>query len=147
MNVIFYNLLSKVSFQARKIKVIFSWIVHRLKLEITRCLVWYKNKNATIAYIASIIFITSVAAFTISSWPLWIWIFQKKLLNNFNKTQPVNLKEKYNISHHIISFVQTIDRYKYTSCCSCSKQKQSHHSWWTKSVLIDCENFKIQFKQ
>lgn len=80
-----------------------------MNLEITRCLVWYKNKNATIAYIASTIFITSVAAFTISSWPLWIWIFQKKLLNNFNKTQPVNLKEKYKISHHIISFVQIID--------------------------------------
>lgn len=38
--------------------------------------------------------LTSVAALTISIWPLWIWIFQKKLLNNFSNTQPVSLKEE-----------------------------------------------------
>lgn len=42
--------------------------------------------------------LTSVAALTISIWPLWIWIFQKKLLNNFSNTQPVNLKKRTNNS-------------------------------------------------
>lgn len=37
--------------------------------------------------------LTSVAAFlTISSWPLWIWMLQKKPLKSLRRTHPVSLK-------------------------------------------------------
>lgn len=41
------------------------------------------------------VILTSVAAFfTISSWPLWIWMLQKKPLKSLRRAHPVSLKDK-----------------------------------------------------
>lgn len=41
--------------------------------------------------------LTSVAAFlTISSWPLWIWMLQKKPLKSLRRIHPVILNHKKN---------------------------------------------------
>lgn len=67
---------------------------------------------------------TSVAAFlTISSWPLWIWMLQKKPLKSLRRIQPVSLKE--NMSQHAVCL-------KIPPLSSSWDTFLSPHTWWTQ---------------
>lgn len=66
---------------------------------------------------------TSVAAFlTISSWPLWIWMLQKKPLKSLRRIQPVSLKK--NMSWSAV--------FAWKPLSSSWDTFETPHTWWTQ---------------